>query len=299
MPRERDVLVDTGETCGRRTTCDGFLANSHPRCAATDLPQYAPCSGAGFVLPGFNASSSPAVGRCAASAPLPVTAAAGDAAAVEVHCMKVDRRSAECLTVASWRAATNASADAEPEILQCSTGEDASDAGGSVGETSAGNGVAATANATAGGNAVGDAEAEGVCCGRGAVPVRIGSRRSECCPWVVGLAAGEGGDGGDERACCLEVDACGVCGGNATAVDADSAPLLSGCCLWCRECRRTCTGAMWHSGSALRELSCRGTDGVFNRSVQAARLDVWSGTSPAVGSCAALCCPHTGIAECA
>lgn len=195
-----------GVTCDRRDTCGGFFANAHPPCAAVDLPEYAPCGGAGF-----DGSDGIAVGRCAGLAGAAASAAgsSGDS----VHCVKVDSSSAQCLTIPQWRSRGNHTADAVPEILECSSAEDEGQAVGAD--------VNGTASGETGGVSGGEGD-EGVCCSHGSMPVRVGDRRSECCPWAVGLEPG-GAAAGAGTGCCLALDACGVCGGDATVVDADGA----------------------------------------------------------------------------
>ena len=56
----------------------------------------------------------------------------------------------------------------------------------------------------------GGAASSSVCCGRGLLAAMTARGQSECCPWEVDSA----------EQCCLEVDACGSCGGAAVTRDA-------------------------------------------------------------------------------
>jgi hypothetical protein len=103
-------------------------------------------------------------------------------------CMKTSSVTAQCMSRSYWREEHDVSADQEGTVLECST--PARDE---------------------------EKTTESVCCPRDSVAF-LTDDGTQCCPWQVGRRSVE-----DARpACCPIVDACGVCGGNGTVVDADS-----------------------------------------------------------------------------
>jgi hypothetical protein len=139
---------------------------------------------------GFSAEDGAAVGACA-----PYGASLGDEIAEPLYCIKKSPFYAQCMTLPRWRTEVGEAAGL-PEVLECN-------------------------------NAAGAATTAGVCCGYGSVPlvqVQDGvDKSSTSCPWVIGKAA----DGSGPE-CCLEVDACGICGGSGKSIDADSASHYDG-----------------------------------------------------------------------
>jgi hypothetical protein len=105
-----------------------------------------------------------------------------------LQCLKMGRDTAQCTTLAAWAAGPGAGAPAE--VMECSNPD------------------------------VLTGLPYGACCGYGALPMVTRELRSECCAWRIGL------DAAGLPQCCRHVDACNVCGGNATSTDADGTPLL-------------------------------------------------------------------------
>lgn len=102
-------------------------------------------------------------------------------------CIKTTATSAQCMSLGHWREEYALTSEQEPSTAMCSetpADKDSSDS---------------------------------VCCPGGSVSF-VSDNTTECCAWRIGRRSVDDAT----PACCPFVDACGVCGGNGTSVDADS-----------------------------------------------------------------------------
>lgn len=103
------------------------------------------------------------------------------------HCIKTSAITAQCMSLDVWRAEFASYPEEEPSLVQCENRKPADD------------------------------NSMEICCPQGSMP-RLTADGTECCPWQIGKRSA------DDPAleCCISTDACGVCGGSAKVVDADS-----------------------------------------------------------------------------
>lgn len=102
-------------------------------------------------------------------------------------CIKTTETTAQCMSLGYWREEHALTPEEEASTVECSESSENEDS------------------------------SDPVCCPGGSTSF-VNNNSTECCAWHIGRRSMDDAT----PACCPRVDACGVCGGNGTSIDADS-----------------------------------------------------------------------------